>query len=83
MAKCRSCNAEIVFAKTPAGKAMPVNEQPAPNGNVALIVRDGVKIAVVLDRSGRAPTADLQPSPDAPRYISHFATCPGAAGFRK
>lgn len=83
MPKCRSCGAEIRWAKTPAGKAMPVDEKPAAGGNVALLERAGGPIAVVLDAAGNAPLESLQPSPDAPRYLSHFATCPSAGLHRR
>lgn len=36
---CRSCGAPVLWAQTPAGKAMPLNPQPVPNGNVLLVDR--------------------------------------------
>ncbi len=83
MPKCKSCNAEIQWAKTPAGKPMPVNMTAAENGNVALLQSPKGPIAVVLDSSGKAPHESLQPSPDAPKYLSHFVTCPAAGLHRR
>lgn len=45
---CRSCGADVIWVKTPAGKWMPVD--PAEEGD---------------------------------EFVSHFATCPDAAGWRK
>lgn len=83
MPKCRSCNAEIRWAKTPAGKAMPVDEKPSATGNVCLIERPTGPVAVYLNAEGKAPLPELQPSAEAPRYLSHFATCPNAGLHRK
>lgn len=33
--------------------------------------------------AGKAPLESLQPSPEAPRYLSHFATCPSAGLHRR
>lgn len=72
---CRACGKRIFFAKTPAGKAIPLNAEPDPAGNVAL--RDG--LAVVLGgealAAARATGEELR--------TSHFADCPAAARFRK
>lgn len=106
MPKCKSCGAEIRWAKTPAGKAIPIDEKPSPTGNITLKERPGVAsmephrvggviedhvagtraqppIAVVLDAQGKAALPELQPSAEAPRYLSHFATCPNAGLHRK
>jgi len=68
--QCRSCGATIIFVKTAKGKSMPLDVQPADDGNI--IVVDGV--AVYL--KGEAP-------PNKLRWKSHFATCPQAAQHRK
>lgn len=34
MSTCRSCGAEVLWAKTRAGKAMPVDPEPTAEGNV-------------------------------------------------
>jgi hypothetical protein len=62
---------------------MPVDVNTIAGGNVAIMQSEKGPIAVVLDAAGKAPIDSLQPSPDAPRYTSHFATCPGAGLHRK
>ena len=83
MTKCRSCQAEIRWAKTPGGARMPLDVSPAPGGNVAVLESKNGPIAVVLNAKGEAAMPFLQPSPDAPRYLSHFVTCPSAGLHRK
>jgi hypothetical protein len=53
---------------------MPLDAVNVPNGNVVL--RDGQ--AVVL---GKAALAELPA--DAPRFVSHHATCPQGAKWRR
>jgi hypothetical protein len=74
MAKCKSCNARILWARTNDGKSMPVNHEPVPDGNIVL--RDGR--AIVLTAAQLAVADD-----DQPRFKAHFATCPNAAQHRK
>jgi hypothetical protein len=73
--KCRSCGAAILWVKTVAGKAMPLDAVPAEDGNIALMPAG----AMVLPKE----TADLGQKIGARRYKSHFATCPNAAKHRK
>jgi hypothetical protein len=72
MSKCKSCGAEIIWAKTPTGKSMPLDAEPHPRGNI------------VLDANGC--TGPVRPG-DVPdlsvRYLSHFVTCPEANQHRK
>lgn len=70
-ARCDSCGAPIVWAKTRSGKAIPVNVDPSPSGNLAL--RDGVAVVVTAIDGMNAPH----------RYLSHFATCPHAGQWRR
>ena len=75
MPRCSSCNAPLEWATSAAtGKTMPIDAEPSSDGNV--IVRDGQ--AVVLNREQLA----VLPK-DAPRFKSHFATCPLAARHRR
>ena len=69
MKRCRSCRALIEWVHTEAGKRMPVEEQEG--GNV-LVDADlvGERVArYVGDGEGT--------------HVSHFATCPQAAAWRK
>lgn len=45
--------------------------------------REQPPIAVMIDAEGQAQLPGLQPSSEAPRYKSHFATCPDAAKYRE
>jgi hypothetical protein len=74
---CESCQAPIVWAKTPTGARMPVNPAPDATGNIVL--SDGPK-------PGDPPLAvvtHMSQALDRPRYKSHFATCPNAKLHRK
>jgi hypothetical protein len=69
-AKCRSCGAPIIWAKTKNDKTIPLDATPTADGNLLLV--DGV---------ARAPEV----TDDVPflQYKSHFATCPDAESFRR
>jgi hypothetical protein len=66
-ARCTSCQAEILWTVTEAGKRMPVDATPA--GKVTVLVKnpDG---------------SDTPVSKSRDHYVSHFATCPSAAKHR-
>lgn len=75
MSLCRSCDAEILWATTAAGKAMPLDAVPNPNGNVE----------AVCDAHGRWSVVAVYKGPDlfgAVRYMPHHATCPNADEHR-
>lgn len=77
MSQCRSCDAPIIWAKSPAGKAMPIDAEPVPDGNVLLVANgSATPNAIVVE-------ADHQWAEGARRYKSHFATCPNAASHRR
>lgn len=70
LSRCASCQAEILWLRTVNNKAMPVDPEPVPNGNVVI---EG-ETARVLRRGEEHP---------GPRYKSHFATCTTPAAFRR
>lgn len=72
MARCRSCDAPVVWKRTEAGKAMPIDPAPVAGGNVVLLDDDQVH---VLHADESADGVDT--------YVSHFATCPNAKGHRR
>lgn len=83
-ATCRSCKAAIVWAETVNGKSMPVNAEPAQNGNIDLEPNSDPReppIAHMLDATGSRNVHGARQSPFL-RYTSHFATCPQAIAFR-
>lgn len=67
---CQSCARKILWVKTLKGKTMPVDAEPAENGNLDI-------------SSGKAVV--IKPGeylPGIPLYTSHFATCPHSAQHR-
>lgn len=67
-----------MWVKNVAGKRLPIDPEPVPNGNVVPMWVDG-------ERRVRIATAD-HPIPDdytGDRFVSHFATCPQADEWRK
>lgn len=81
MATCRSCPAEIVWARTTgsSGKLMPIDAAPVDGGNVLVDFSHDPPLATVVGKR-------TQPSlfgDDGPRYTSHFATCPNADSHRR
>lgn len=73
MNKCRSCGAEIRWAKTPNGKTIPLDAKPRSDGKLA--ISDGGLVVTV----GSAPFEGFTDE----RYVSHFATCPNANIHRR
>jgi hypothetical protein len=78
--ECRSCGAEIIWARTLSGRQMPVDAEPQPGGTVALENRQGFTRAVVYTD---AMSVKLL-GPEARQRLrnSHFATCPHADQWR-
>ncbi len=81
-AKCRSCGAPIIWAKTEAGKPMPLDIQPSPSGTFTIRHADGRawrgNLHEELQAIHKSKIKDL-----GPWYTSHFATCPNANQHRK
>lgn len=83
MSRCRSCGAEIRWARTATGRPMPLDAEPVADGNVAFTGRS------VRDARGfAAPEVRVESQPpmfdnDEPRYVAHFVTCPNADEWRK
>lgn len=76
MSSCRTCHAEIEWVRTPEGRTMPIDPEPAEDGNLALIAGDPI-IAVPVAAN------ELLVDDDGLRYKSHFATCPQADQHRR
>lgn len=78
--RCRGCGAPIAFIKTVKGKTMPVDPDPVdfvPDtaGRALYVTADGLVLH-------GAPPSDADPDVHQ-GWISHFATCPRAADFRR
>lgn len=71
MSTCRSCGAPVRWERTAAGKPIPLDPEPRPDGNLAF--RD----------DGRVYSLPQSTLDDVPRYVTHFATCPHANQHRK
>ena len=67
MVRCKSCGAELLFAKTAHGKMAPFDAKP-----VTITV-----IVVTPNESGH------HTGPQVTGHVSHFATCPHADHWRK
>lgn len=79
MSRCRSCDAEVIWATSQTGKAMPLNAKPDPFGNVKVYGRPGAVSAVVLAGDALEETRRL----GVPLYMPHHATCPQGRAWRK
>lgn len=79
MNRCRSCNAEIRWARTASGKRMPLDLEPVRTGNVQLGYVGGEELAIVV-----APAdAVAAQAAGIHLFVSHFSTCPNAATHRR
>lgn len=73
--RCRDCQADIVWARTQAGKLMPLDPERRPDGDPA------ANVAVSRDHLGRVlarvlkPTEDDRAEPFEWLAVPHFATC--------
>lgn len=76
MNTCRSCNAPITWLPTSAGRKMPVDEDPTPDGNIAV---DELGVAHVLTTNDLVMARMM----GEPLYKSHFATCGQANDWRR
>lgn len=79
--RCSACRAPIVWATTVNGKAMPVDLEPAENGNVRLEAIPGSTGAIARVLAG----ATLEASRAAGEELrtSHHYTCPHGPAFRR
>lgn len=79
---CGSCNAPIFWGITAAGRRMPIDLDPNPDGNVHIIsfADDGTPHVEI--RSG-ASLLDEPAVANSGPYMPHFAGCPNAALHRQ
>ena len=73
---CAKCKKPILWARTKRGANLPLDPEPHAKGNILLVREINKATATVLPKEAIAKTSE-------PLYISHFATCPFAAAFRK
>lgn len=73
-AKCRSCDAPIIWARSATTDSlMPLNAEPVEGGNIAIV--DGKAVVKKGDL--------FEESIQGPFYVSRSATCPNAKKYRK
>lgn len=72
MATCKSCGATMTWAKTTAGRIIPMDALPTPEGTWYYASAGMVRFVPLEGR-----TAGLE------LYTSHFATCPFADKHRR
>ena len=84
-AKCRSCAAEIYWARMiSSGKAIPLDVEPRKDGNLWCSQRQtstGIELVAVPAQALDDPRLDSF-NRDRRRWVSHFATCPNATKHR-
>ncbi|HEX8090025.1 MAG TPA: hypothetical protein VF762_14285 [Blastocatellia bacterium] len=68
--RCKSCGAIIKFVRSLAGKPIPVNPE--------FVRADGEKVLVFPDGATGKARGSFTGG-----YVSHFATCPDAAFFKR
>jgi hypothetical protein len=73
-ATCDGCLAPIRWVITVAGRRMPLDPDPQPDGNVVPVDVEGRMLARVL-------TGDELPAQE-PAWVPHHRTCPKAADYR-
>ena len=77
---CKGCGAAIIWIRTPGGKTMPCDPDPAYYRE-----REGASGKIVTP-NGMVLSADIGVPPSQATgygYISHFSTCPAADRFRR
>ena len=68
---CRACGAPIVWASTVHGRAMPIDADPDPDGNIELVADAKGRTVAHVHHDGQASLFG-----DVQRWMPHFATCP-------
>lgn len=76
----KRCGAEIVWTRTEAGRNMPVDVEPDPQGSIEVYLEDGELRSRVLKRR-ELQQATLGKLVEL--RTSHFATCVAAEEFRR
>lgn len=78
-ARCKTCQAPVVWGTLPSGKRMPVDPEPVAGGNVVVVSgNDGPELQVLnRDQVQKRRNLGLR------ARTSHFATCPQAKAHRR
>jgi len=81
-ARCKTCGAEIIWAETPAGRAIPLDVEPVYGKQRSFwekeaeptLVPRGAMVLLPGQKTRAATEEDLKLK--RPMYVSHFSTCP-------
>jgi len=75
--QCKSCHQPIRWVRLEPGlKPHPLNPEPTKRGSIVLLDRNRARATSKRERTQLAKQGDAL-------YLSHFATCPGAAQHRR
>lgn len=69
---CRHCGQLVGWCLSENGNPMPLDREPAEDGNVIVAYRDGKLVGHVMS-AAQTLAGDR---PDGVPYMPHFATCP-------
>ena len=82
MSRCKSCNAEIIWIKTAAGRSMPCDAERVQfdpdTGNETFITPGGNVVKGSLLKKGHSGRNGFLYG-----YVPHWATCPNADRHRR
>jgi len=89
--KCRSCDAEIVWAITDKGRSIPLDAEDGrpkahPGGSNGRIVWGGERrgVAYVVEVLGKDDQVESLLADGPPEvWVTHFASCPDSKGWRR
>lgn len=79
VAHCKGCRGEVLWAISPAGKRIPIDAAPNPNGEY-VIARSDVYGYRALARFDASVSDSGKP---VRRFTSHFKSCPYAPCYSK
>lgn len=79
VSRCRSCDQEMLWARTTKGKAMPLDPEPVPDGNVQ-ISHDGHELTATILAKDRLEAARVA---GARLYRPHHISCPQGSDWRR
>lgn len=82
--RCRSCSAEIEWAKTLGGKWMPVDPEPIPGGNLALDRASWPYKVRVMEKGEGSKQLSFDDASEGETlgFVSHFVSCPDRRQWR-
>ena len=81
---CRSCGAPVLWVKTEARKAIPLDPEPVEGGNIIVSVGPGRQETAHTERAEETAARRACPIPEGrTAFLSHFATCPDHKKWRK